>query len=296
MLGGIWTLFSFLASIFTFIRIHEQRAVGRTRVTPYLFMLLSAVMGAYTAILELNYMELQTNLVGCILEMSYIYVYLYYAPNARVRAFKILGSLITLFVIQVILISNLATRELKAPIAKLIPIIFSIIILVLPLPTVIEAVRTRTLDMITPFWLSLTLTLAYIVTFTYNVLGKHLSHIFYAPEICGVILGIIQMVLYYVVRSQQVSISPQQNSPAPIIPQQNPPALVPHQQDPPEGQIIVNIESLDGVESQSSEQQMIMNTEVVDEVGSSLGTQEIIEDERCGFIELEIMVLAAPGT
>ncbi|KAL6499971.1 hypothetical protein OROGR_027881 [Orobanche gracilis] len=96
-----------------------------------------------------------------------------------IRAFKMLGSLITLSVIQVILISNLATGEWKAPIAKVISIIFSIIILVLPLPKVIEAVRTLTVDMIMPFWLLLILTLDYRVTLTYEVSGKHLSIILY---------------------------------------------------------------------------------------------------------------------
>ncbi|KAL6499974.1 hypothetical protein OROGR_027884 [Orobanche gracilis] len=46
-------------------------------------MLISAMMDAYTAILELNYMELQTSLVGYILKMAYISIYLYYPPNVR---------------------------------------------------------------------------------------------------------------------------------------------------------------------------------------------------------------------
>ncbi|KAL6499970.1 hypothetical protein OROGR_027880 [Orobanche gracilis] len=90
-------------------------------------MLISAMMDAYTAILELNYMELQTSLVGYILEMAYISVYLNYPPNAR------------------------------------------------------------------------------------------------TPLVCGVILGIMAMVLYYIIRSQQVSISLQQNPPTSVIPQQSSP-------------------------------------------------------------------------
>ncbi|KAL6572642.1 hypothetical protein OROMI_013600 [Orobanche minor] len=102
--------------------------------------------GAYTATLELNYMELQTSLVGCILEMAYI----------SIRALKILGLLVILFAIQVIFIFDLATTKSKVATAKLISIIFSIIILVLPL---------RTVD----------------------------------PEVYGIILGIMQMVLYYII-------------------------------------------------------------------------------------------------
>ncbi|XP_020246910.1 bidirectional sugar transporter SWEET14-like isoform X2 [Asparagus officinalis] len=140
---------------------------------------------------------LTINGLGCIIESTYIIMYLIYAPRqAKVYTAKLLFLLnVGMFGLIVLVSLVFANGGDRVTILGWICVGFSVCVFVAPLSIIRLVIKTRSVEFM-PFSLSLFLTFSAVAWFFYGFLShdKYIA----IPNILGFLFGLIQMVLYAV--------------------------------------------------------------------------------------------------
>ncbi|PSR89433.1 Bidirectional sugar transporter like [Actinidia chinensis var. chinensis] len=164
----------------TFYRIFKKKSSQGYQSIPYLVALFSSMLWIYYACLKSNAMLLITiNSVGCVIETTYIAMFIAYASKkARMTTLKMLLLLnlggFCLIVLCVYYLAKGPNRVRK------------------------QVICTKSIEFM-PFLLSFFLTLNAVVWFFYGLLQK--DFFIYLPNTLGFAFGILQMVLYLIYKS-----------------------------------------------------------------------------------------------
>ncbi|KAH0689987.1 hypothetical protein KY289_017345 [Solanum tuberosum] len=201
ILGNLVSFMVFIAPVPTFYRIVKKKSSEGFHSLPYVVGLFSAMLWIYYAMVKTNVTLLITiNSFGCIAETIYIAIYFTYATKkARM---KTLGLVLLLnfgvFGLILFLTQILCQGTKRTEVIGWICMAFSISVFVAPLSIMGRVIRTKSVEFM-PFNLSLALTVSAVMWFLYGLL---LKDVYVAvPNIPGMILGVLQMILYGIYRN-----------------------------------------------------------------------------------------------
>ncbi|KAK4362734.1 hypothetical protein RND71_017975 [Anisodus tanguticus] len=199
--GNILSFMVFIAPVPTFYRIVKTKSAEGFHSLPYVVGLFSAMLWVYYAMVKTNVTLLITiNSFGCIAETIYVAIYFTYATRkARMKTLGLVlllnfgASGLILFLTQI-----LCKGPKRAEVIGWICVAFSISVFVAPLSIMGRVIRTKSVEFM-PFNLSVALALSAVMWFLYGLL---LRDVYVAvPNIAGMILGVLQMVLYGIYRN-----------------------------------------------------------------------------------------------
>ncbi|EOY22579.1 Medicago truncatula MTN3, putative [Theobroma cacao] len=198
ILGNILSFMVYLAPLPTFLRVYRKKSTEGFQSIPYVVALVSAALWIYYATLKSNAFLLMTiNSFGCFVETIYTVVFIIYAPKkARILTMKLLLLFNFGGLLLILLLTHFFSKgPSRIHIVGWFCVVSSAGVFAAPLSIMRLVVRTKSVEFM-PFALSFFLTLSAIMWLIYGVLLKD----FYIslPNIIGVVLGMIQMVLFVV--------------------------------------------------------------------------------------------------
>ncbi|ONH93801.1 hypothetical protein PRUPE_8G253500 [Prunus persica] len=209
ILGNIVAFMVYLAPLPTFYRIFKKKSTEGFQSIPYSVALFSAMLMLYYAFLKTNaFMLITINSVGCIIETSYLVMYMIYAP-AKTRIYT--AKLLVLFnvgVYGVIVLSTylIPNHFLRIKVVGWISVVFSVCVFAAPLSIMRLVIRTRSVEFMS-FPLSFCLTLCAVMWFFYGLLVRDLF--IAAPNILGFAFGLAQMIMYLMFKNSKKSMLPE---------------------------------------------------------------------------------------
>ncbi|KAK4256879.1 hypothetical protein QN277_006545 [Acacia crassicarpa] len=204
VVGNIVSFMCFLAPLPTFYRVCKKKTTEGFQSIPYVAALFSAMLWIFYAYIKTGeFLIITINSVGCVIEITYLVIYVTYCPK-KARVFTLRMILLLNFggMCIIILLTHLLSKERAARIKLLgwICVVFSISVFVAPLSIIRVVIRTKSVEFM-PFSLSLLLTISAMTWLAYGVL---LKDIFISlPNLVGIAFGTIQMVLYAVYRNHK---------------------------------------------------------------------------------------------
>ncbi|KAK9055382.1 hypothetical protein SSX86_026465 [Deinandra increscens subsp. villosa] len=196
LLGNIISFLVFLAPLPTFYKIHRKKSSEGYQAIPYMVALFSAALLLYYAVLKTNaYMIISINCFGCFIELAYLSLYLFYAPNSsKISTIKCIsifniGGLGTVMIFSLMLVKGPKRVELVGWICAVI----NLAVFAAPLSIMRRVIRTKSVEYM-PFMLSFSLTLCATAWFFYGFFVK--DFFIAVPNVAGFLFGIAQMILY----------------------------------------------------------------------------------------------------
>ncbi|OMO54173.1 SWEET sugar transporter [Corchorus capsularis] len=205
-LGNILSCMVYLAPLPTFLRVYRKKSTEGFQSIPYVVALLSAALWVYYSSLKSNaFLLLIVNSIGCVVETIYIIVFIVFAPKkARILTVKLLlmFSLGGLFLI-LLLTHFFSKGSNKNHIVGWFCVVSSAGVFAAPLSIMRLVIRTKSVEFM-PFTLSFFLTLSAVMWLIYGLLLK--DFFISLPNMMGVFLGMIQMVLYLVYKKYNKNI------------------------------------------------------------------------------------------
>ncbi|KAI3825728.1 hypothetical protein L1987_07321 [Smallanthus sonchifolius] len=201
ILGNIISLMVYLAPAPTFYRIIKNKSTQGFQSIPYVAALFSSMIWIYYATLKTDATLLVTiNAFGCVIETLYITIYIAYAPkNIKIQTTKLVVTLnIVGFWVIALSTHYLAEGPTRATILGWICLVISVSVFAAPLSIMKRVIRTKSVEFM-PFGLSFFLALSAVMWFFYGLLQKDIYVAL--PNIIGFVLGVVQMVLYFVYKN-----------------------------------------------------------------------------------------------
>nr|GEU66723.1 bidirectional sugar transporter NEC1 [Tanacetum cinerariifolium] len=199
LLGNIISFLVFLAPIPTFYKIYRKKSSEGYQAIPYMVALFSAALLLYYAFLKTNaFMIITINAFGCFIELTYLAVYLLYAPtSSKISTIKCIllfniGGIGAVMVCSLLFVKD---RQTRVEVVGWICAVINLAVFAAPLSIMRKVIRTKSVEYM-PFGLSFFLTLCATAWFFY---GFFVNDFYIAvPNIAGFLLGIAQMILYCV--------------------------------------------------------------------------------------------------
>ncbi|CAN0919999.1 Bidirectional sugar transporter SWEET14 [Linum grandiflorum] len=205
LLGNIVSFFVFLAPLPTFYRIVKEKSTQGFQSIPYSVALFSAMLYLYYASLKVDALMLITiNSVGCLIESTYLIIFLIYAPKSvRMQTARLIMLFnLAVYGLIVILSSLFAPHPLRVHIVGWICAVFSVCVFAAPLTIIRLVIKTKSVEFM-PFSLSLLLTLCAVFWLIYGLALD--DYYIAAPNILGFAFGLTQMGLYLIYRNKDKS-------------------------------------------------------------------------------------------
>ncbi|KAA8528652.1 hypothetical protein F0562_036007 [Nyssa sinensis] len=212
LLGNIVSFLVFLAPVPTFYKIYKRKSSEGFQSIPYIVALFSAMLLLYYAFLKTNeYMIVSINGIGFVIEVTYLILYVIYAPKGT-KIFTL--RLVFIFNIGVFgLIMLLSILLVKGPqrvtVVGWICAVINLAVFVAPLSIMRQVIRTKSVEYM-PFFLSFFLTLCATMWFFYGFFVKD----FYIalPNVMGFLFGIAQMILYMIYKDGEMNLKQQEGT------------------------------------------------------------------------------------
>ncbi|XP_020587055.1 bidirectional sugar transporter SWEET13-like [Phalaenopsis equestris] len=204
ILGNAISFMVYLAPVPTFYRIHRKKSTEGFQSVPYVVALFSAMLWMFYALIKRNaHLLITINSFGCVIETTYIIIFLIYASKkARAHTIKMVAllnmGLLSLIILCVLLISS---ASLRLKVLGWICVAFSVAVFVAPLSIIREVIRTRTVEFM-PFNLSLSLSLSAVMWFAFGLFSKDIYVAL--PNVLGFTFGVAQMLLYIIYKDAKV--------------------------------------------------------------------------------------------
>ncbi|KAL0402777.1 UNVERIFIED_CONTAM: Bidirectional sugar transporter NEC1 [Sesamum radiatum] len=211
LLGNLVSFLVFLAPMPTFYTIWKKKSSDGFQSLPYSVAFLSASLLLYYAFLKTNaYMIVSINGIGCVIETTYLFMYIMYASK-KAKLFTI--KLVLLFNFGgmglVILVSLLAYKGSKrVSLVGWVCAIFNLAVFAAPLSIMRRVIRTKSVEFM-PFTLSLFLTLCATMWFFYGFFVK--DYYIALPNVLGFLFGIAQMMLYFMYKNAKKEVETSKN-------------------------------------------------------------------------------------
>ncbi|KAI4295189.1 hypothetical protein MLD38_040568 [Melastoma candidum] len=196
LLGNITTGLVYLSPLKTFWRIVKRRSTEEFESIPYVFKLLNAYFWTYYGIVKPDSVVVATvNGFGVVLEISFVVIFLLYAPpRMRVRTAILAVTCDIVFPATAILVTQLKfDRAVQIYVAGLLSAAFSMVAYASPLSAMKTVITTKSVEYM-PFLLSFILFVNGGVWTVYAILTK--DYFIGIPNGTGFGLGTAQLILY----------------------------------------------------------------------------------------------------
>ncbi|XP_043718739.1 bidirectional sugar transporter SWEET3b-like [Telopea speciosissima] len=207
MIGNAASLLLYAAPILTFRRVIQKRTTGEFSCIPYITALLNCLIYVWYGLpLVSNGWEnlplVTINSVGIMLELSFIFIYLWFASaRARKLVSLILLPAIIAFCIGVVVLSiTLHDHHLRKAMVGSIGLVVSIGMYSSPLVVVKQVIETNSVEFM-PFYLSFFSFLTSLLWMMYGILSWDI--LLTAPNLLACPVGLLQLVLYCMHRKNQ---------------------------------------------------------------------------------------------
>ncbi|XP_021975522.1 bidirectional sugar transporter N3 [Helianthus annuus] len=201
ILGNVISFMVYLAPAPTFYKIITKKSTEGFQSIPYVVALFSSMIWIYYATLKSDAMLLITiNAFGCVIETLYISIYIAYAPkDIKIQTTKLVVSLNFVgFWIIALSTHYLAEGPTRAMILGWICLVVSVSVYAAPLSIMKKVIRTKSVEFM-PFGLSFFLSISAVTWFFYGLFQKDIY--IALPNIIGFVLGVVQMILYFVYKN-----------------------------------------------------------------------------------------------
>ncbi|GAB4846618.1 Bidirectional sugar transporter sweet2 [Ancistrocladus abbreviatus] len=195
--GNLFALGLFVSPIPTFRRIIRNGSTEHFSGLPYIYALLNCLICTWYGmpfVSSGNLLVLTVNSVGAVFQLVYITLFIAYTD--RMKKMKMLGLLVmALALIGVIVFLSLRFFEstMRQMFVGFLSCASLVSMFASPLFIINLVIRTRSVEYM-PFYLSLSTFLMSISFFVYGIFNS--DPFVYSPNGIGVVLGIVQLVLY----------------------------------------------------------------------------------------------------
>jgi solute carrier family 50 protein (sugar transporter) len=198
IIGNVVSFFLFASPMPTFYKIWKKGAVEEFSPIPYLASIMNCLLWVFYGlpIVHPNSILVVTiNGVGLFLEVIYISMYFYYAPNnKRLKVVGLLALELAFFaVVVVVTLTCLHTHEGRSKVVGILCVIFGVCMYMSPLTIMFEVIRTKSVKYM-PFFLSLTNFLNGVIWVAYALL-RFDPYILIGNGL-GALGGAVQLILY----------------------------------------------------------------------------------------------------
>ncbi|XP_031287861.1 bidirectional sugar transporter SWEET9-like [Pistacia vera] len=198
LLGNIVSFFVFLAPVPTFCDIYKKKSSAGYHSIPYVIALCSATLLLYYGNLKPNgFLIITINSIGCVIEVSYLIVYLIYAPRKEKKFTLTLILVLNVGAFgTVMLVSNfLLTGFKRISAVGWICAAYNLAEFVAPLSIMKKVITTKSVEFMS-FSLSCSLTLCATMWFFYGLFIK--DKFIALPNVVGISFGITQIIIYLI--------------------------------------------------------------------------------------------------
>ncbi|KAL8038029.1 hypothetical protein ABFX02_11G076800 [Erythranthe guttata] len=198
--GNFMSLMVYLAPIFTFRKIYDEKSTVGHTFMPYIVAFFSSVLWMYYGLLGSTKPIIYINIVGCIIECIYILMYLYYASKTiRMRVGKFLGlGIVIVFVTIIVTYVTMQNKIVfRIKIVGWVATVFSLIVFGAPIKNVIEAFKSRNNEFV-PIQLICCLTLTGLAWLGYGLAKKEIVIIL--TNAVGFIICLLQVGVWWAFR------------------------------------------------------------------------------------------------
>ncbi|KAJ9131406.1 hypothetical protein P3X46_035068 [Hevea brasiliensis] len=205
IIGNIISFFVFTCPIKTFWEVVKNKSTEDYEVFPYIITLLGTSLWTFYGCLKPGGLLVVTvNGIGATFQFIYVTLFLIYAPkNKKVRAAKLVALLNVGFLGVVIAVTLLALHaKLRLTFVGLICVGMTTIVYGSPLSAMKTVIKTKSVEFM-PFLLSFSLFLNAGIWLIYAAVIR--DYYMTVPSVLGVLLGIIQLILYAMYKKKPMS-------------------------------------------------------------------------------------------
>ncbi|KAM7274312.1 hypothetical protein ACFE04_028976 [Oxalis oulophora] len=202
MIGNITSFIVILAPLPTFYRIVKKKSTEGFQSIPYIVALFSAMLWLFYASQKSGvFLLVIINVVGCAIETIYIALYIAYAPKQSKMYTMRLLILVNFggFCAIMLLTHFISNGPLRVEVLGWICVIFATSVFAAPLSIMRLVIRTKSVEFM-PLPLSVCLTMSAFGWLFYGIFLKDMYIM--APNVLGVLFGVIQIALYMVYRNK----------------------------------------------------------------------------------------------
>ncbi|XP_022738645.1 bidirectional sugar transporter SWEET3-like [Durio zibethinus] len=200
VMGNASSLLLYAAPILTFSRVLRKRSTEEFSCVPYIVALSNCLLYTWYGLPVVSYRwenfpVITINSLGIILELSFIFIYIWFAPTrGKIKAGVIATTVILLFSITAI-ISALVFHDHhhRKVFVGTVGLVASVAMYAAPLVVVKQVIMTKSVEFM-PFYLSFFSFLASVLWLAYGLLSHDL--LLASPNVVGLPLGILQLGLY----------------------------------------------------------------------------------------------------
>ncbi|KAF8667026.1 hypothetical protein HU200_053197 [Digitaria exilis] len=204
IIGCTVCMLLYSAPILTFKRVIKEASVGEFSCIPYILALFSCLTYSWYGfpVVSSGWTNLTVFLIsstGVLFEISFISIYLWFAPREKKKLVILILSLVLAIFGMTILISILIihTHHVRKVFVGSVGVLSAMLMYSSPLVAVKQVVRTRSVEFM-PFSLSLFTFLTSLIWMIYGLLGR--DPYIMSPNCVGCATGILQLVVYCIYR------------------------------------------------------------------------------------------------
>ncbi|CAO2161603.1 unnamed protein product [Urochloa humidicola] len=204
ILGNAASMLLYAAPILTFRRVIRKGNVEEFSCVPYILALFNCLLYTWYGLPVVssgweNVTVSTINGLGILLEITFISIYVWFAPREKKRfALQLVLPVLTLFGLTVFFSSFMVhTHRLRKVFVGSVGLVASISMYSSPMVAAKQVIMTKSVEFM-PFYLSLFSFLSSSLWMIYGLLGRDLF--IASPNFIGVPMGILQLVLYCIYR------------------------------------------------------------------------------------------------
>ncbi|XP_074365137.1 bidirectional sugar transporter SWEET3b-like [Apium graveolens] len=213
VMGNASSLFLYSAPILTFARVIRKRSTEEFSCVPYTLALANCYFytwygSPFVSYAWENITVFSVNGIGVLLELSFIFIYLWFASATPKKKVALLATSITLLFVVCTTLSVVVFHEhhYRKVFIGSIGLVASVAMYCSPLVVVKQVLQTKSVEFM-PFYLSLFSFITSLFWMTYGLLSR--DYILGSPNLIGCPLGILQLALYFMYRKREVMEGPQ---------------------------------------------------------------------------------------
>ncbi|CAL4903464.1 unnamed protein product [Urochloa decumbens] len=200
IIGSAVCVLLYAVPILTFKRVIREASVGEFSCIPYIITLFSAFTWGWYGfpVVSCGWENLSvfgTCCIGVFFEISFISIYIWFAPREKKKFVILMVSLVLTIICAIVFSSSYIfhTHHVRKLFVGSIGIVTSMSMLSSPLVAVKQVIKTKSVEFM-PFYLSLFSLLTSLIWVAYGILGR--DPYIMAPNGVGCLTGILQLVVY----------------------------------------------------------------------------------------------------
>jgi solute carrier family 50 protein (sugar transporter) len=208
ILGAIFALLMYGASISTFKRVIKKRSTENFSGFPYAIALFNCLLYTWYGSPLIsngwdNAVVMAVNGIGLVLELCFVCIYLTFAPpkSKRNMTMMVVGLLVVFGIIIISSFCAVHDDKQRKILVGTAGMVATVVLYGSPLSVIGLVIKTKSVEFMPSFYFSLFVFLGSALWMVYGVVSKDI--IIMAPNFLGLPLGLGQMILYCIYRRKR---------------------------------------------------------------------------------------------